>query len=129
MGAPPPYPRGLYAQGLPVNKKQRAESPLFHRISCSKRRVAPQRCPVYATIIVLTNLWMIIPFTLINVHNHIRKNRYRYSLPLNVFGQSLNDPAISDSENFSLLFAYDFIFSSTQSLSSSITYTPKNYFA
>jgi len=35
------------------------------------RRVAPQRCPIYAAIILSSNFRMIIPFTLKNIHTPV----------------------------------------------------------
>jgi hypothetical protein len=47
--------------------KERRSMRKFTEQAVSKRGVAPQRCPVYATIKVLTKFWMIIPFTLKHV--------------------------------------------------------------
>ncbi len=49
-------------------EKRRTIGFAIHRISRSKRWVAPQRCPIYATVILSSNFWMIIPFTLKYVH-------------------------------------------------------------
>jgi len=46
----------------------RLNSPPFHRISHNMRWVAPQRCPIYAAVLLLTIFGRIIPFTLKNVH-------------------------------------------------------------
>jgi hypothetical protein len=51
-----------------MNEKTANNMPAVHRISRSKRWVAPQRCPNYAAIILLTEIWWIIPFTLKDVH-------------------------------------------------------------
>ena len=53
---------------LPMKEKRRTTGLAIHRISRSKRWVAPQRCPIYATVILSSNFWMIIPFTLKYVH-------------------------------------------------------------
>ena len=49
--------------------KRRTLRPSFHRIVRDKRLVALLRCPVYAALKVCAKNWMIIPFTLNNIHN------------------------------------------------------------
>ncbi len=74
--------QGLSARAYRLKEKRRTTGLAIHRISRSKRWVAPQRCPIYATVILLSNFWMVIPFTLKYVHTlekqDIQKLYYLY---------------------------------------------------
>jgi hypothetical protein len=55
-----------------MNRKTANNKAAVHRVSRSKRWGAPQRCPIYATIILSSNFRRIIPFTLKHVHNRLK---------------------------------------------------------
>ena len=63
------FPWSLSALGIPVKLKTADLLSAVYRISRSNRVVALLRCPLYATLVVLSFFTGIIPFTLIAVQN------------------------------------------------------------